>query len=139
VSTVFGRLGVFIVGPTELRTYADRFGFDRHIVSDIPFQQGKAEITEDPWKIAEAASGFTQTNTMSPLQGALIGAAVVNDGKMMEPYIVQSLTDEEGRLVYQGVPTLSTDVFDVNTADEMKELMRETVVRGTSSGSFRNF
>jgi peptidoglycan glycosyltransferase len=139
VNTVFGRLGVYIVGPSELRDYADRFGFNRHIVSDIPFQQGKAEITEDPWEIAETASGYTLTNTMSPLQGALIGAAVANDGKMMEPFVVESLRDEDGDLVYQSKPQLSVDVFNAGTAKELKELMRETVRAGTSRTSFKNF
>jgi len=139
VNTVFGRLGVYIVGPTELRDYADRFGFNRDIGSDLPFQQGKAEITEDPWEIAETASGYTLTNTMSPLQGALIGAAVANDGKMMEPYVVESLRDEDGDIVYQSKPHLSMDVFDLNTANELKELMRETVRAGTSRTSFKNF
>ena len=75
VNAVFGKLGVFIVGPTELKSYAEKFGFNRKLPSDLPVQQGKAEITEDPWEIAEAASGFTKHNTMSPLQGALIAAA----------------------------------------------------------------
>lgn len=139
VNTVFGKMGVFIVGPTELRTYADRFGFNRKIVADLPIQQGNAHITEDPWEIAEAASGYTRENTMSPLQGALIAAAIANDGKMMEPYIVSNLKNEEGVTVYQPTPTLSTVVIDPSSASEMKELMRETITGGTSRGAFRGF
>ena len=59
-----------------------RSGFNRKIDSDMPIQEGRADFTADPWSLAEAASGYTRDNTMSPMQGALIGAAIANDGKM---------------------------------------------------------
>lgn len=139
VNTVFGKLGVYNVGPIALKTYAQKFGFDRKINSDLPIQQGKSGITEDPWELAEAASGFTRSNTMSPLQGALIAAAIANDGIMMEPYAVNSLDNEDGKVIYTVQPKISETVIDMQTATEMKELMRETVESGTSRGSFRGF
>jgi cell division protein FtsI/penicillin-binding protein 2 len=139
INTVFGKLGVFIVGPTELKSYAEKFGFNRKLLSDLPVQEGRAAITEDPWEIAEAASGYTKLNTMSPLQGALISAAIVNDGKLMEPYVVERMKNADGEVVYQSQPMLSSTVIDAQSAEEMKELMRETVTSGTSRGSFRGF
>ena len=139
VNTVFGKLGVFNVGPVALKSYAQKFGFDRKINSDLPLQEGRAGITEDPWELAEAASGFTRTNTMSPLQGALIAAAIVNDGIMMEPFAVDSLKTDEGKTIYQAQPKISETVIDIQSATEMKELMRETVESGTSRGSFKGF
>jgi len=139
VNAVFGKLGVFIVGPTELKSYAERFGFNRKLPSDLPVQEGRAEITEDPWEIAEAASGFTKHNTMSPLQGALIAAAIANDGRLMEPYIVSNLKNNDGEIVFTGGPRLSNVVIEPEAAAEMKILMRETVESGTGRGSFRGF
>lgn len=139
VNAVFGKLGVFIVGPTGLKSYAEKFGFNRKFPSDLPVQEGKASITEDPWEIAEAASGFTKLNTMSPLQGALIAAAIANDGKLMEPYIVSNLINADNEVVYTGVPKLSSVVIEPNAAAEMKILMAETVTSGTSHGAFRGF
>ena len=139
INSVFGKLGVFLVGPTELKSYAEKFGFNRELPSDLPVQEGKALITEDPWELAEAASGFTKFNTMSPLQGALIASAIVNDGKMMEPYVVSSLANEEGKKIYEAKAHISQIVIDPQAAKEMRELMRETVESGTSRGSFRGF
>jgi peptidoglycan glycosyltransferase len=139
VNAVFGKLGVFIVGPTEMKTYAERFGFNHKLPSDIPVQEGHAEITEDPWELAEASSGFTKHNTMSPLQGALIASAIANDGRLMEPYVVSSLKNEAGETVFTGGPRLSSTVIDPQSAAEMKILMRETVSSGTGRGSFRGF
>jgi cell division protein FtsI/penicillin-binding protein 2 len=139
VNTVFGKIGAFSVGPTTMRAYADRFGFDRQIASDVPVQEGHAPISDDPWKLAETASGYTRENTMSPLQGALIAAAIANDGLMMEPFVVQSVRSADGLDLYRGVPKVSMQTVDAGTASQLRELMRQTVVRGTSTRSFKRF
>lgn len=143
INTVFGKIGAFSVGPESLRQYADRFGFNRRIASDLPLQPSQAVIPDDAWGLAESASGFTRENTMSPLQGALIASAVVNDGAMMEPYIVRSVTTqgEQGEAIalYEAQARAVGRAVDVATANEIRSLMRETVVRGTSRGSFKRF
>lgn len=140
VNTVFAKLGIFNVGPEDLRDYASRFGFNRSIASDIPIQEGKAVISDNLWQLAEASSGFTKETTMSPLQGALIAAAISNGGKMMEPFAVETIQrSSDGLKLYQAQPQLFQEVVSAPVATELKSLMRETVRRGTSSGSFRRF
>ena len=139
VNTVFGKIGAFNIGPVGLRQYADRFGFDRRIASDFPMSPGHADIPNDPFGLAESASGFTKENTMSPMQGALIAATLANDGMMMEPYIVQSVHLESGKSIYSASPHKNGLVVDPETAQELRQMMRETVKRGTSSGTFRGF
>ena len=139
VNTVFGRIGAVSVGPQEMSKYAQNFGFNRAITSDIPYEQGKASITEDSWKLAEASSGYTVENTMSPLQGALMAAAIANDGRMMEPYIVQSVFTESGEPLYTAEPQLATISVDPMTASQVRMLMSETVHRGTARGAFKTF
>ena len=139
INTVFGRIGAYTIGPQELREYADRFGFNRKINTDLPMQEGRAWIPTDPWGLAESASGFTRDNTMSPLQGALIASSVVNDGIMMDPYIVQSIYRDDDTLLYDAEPQVGKVTMDTSTAREIRTLMKETVLRGTSRGSFRGF
>lgn len=139
VNTVFGKIGVFELGSHQLQTYADRFGFNRKIASDIPMQEGKAIIPQDPFELAESASGFTKETTMSPLQGALIAASILNNGIMMEPYVVQSVFSKEGSLIYQAQPNVANLSVDAPTASEIRALMRETISRGTSRKAFRGF
>lgn len=139
VNTVFGRIGAFTLGADELREYADRFGFNRRIASDVPMQQGQAKIPTDPFGLAESASGFTRENTMSPLQGALMAAAIANDGVMMEPYVVEKLTAPDGTEVYQAQPQMAVQAVDAGTAAELRSMMRDTILRGTSQSSFRRF
>lgn len=138
VNTYFGKLGLFIVGADNLKTYADRFLFNHRIHSDMPVEMGETRFTEeDPWSVVTAASGFTRDTTMSPLQGAMMAAAVANDGVMMEPYVVDVLRDENGHLMYEAQPRQASVVVDPKAAEELRELFNETVRSGTSRKSFR--
>lgn len=139
INTVFGKLGAYSVGQEGLRQYAGRFGFNRHIAADLPVQEGRALIPDDIWGLAESASGFTRENTMSPLQGALIAASVANQGVMMEPYIVQSVTEMDGSPLYFAQPRVAAVPMDSETASQIRRLMQETVHHGTSKSSFRGF
>jgi peptidoglycan glycosyltransferase len=138
VNTFFSKLGLFYVGPTSLLQYAERFQFNHPIHADVPVQTGYAKFSaDDPWSIATAASGFTRDNTMSPLQGAMMAAAVANDGIMMEPYLIESLTAGNGDEIYQVEPKQASVVMEPRTAEELRELFHETVRSGTSRKSFR--
>lgn len=139
VNTVFAKIGAFTVGAHELRDIANRFYFNRPLNFELPVQSAQAPIPDDPWGLAEAASGFTRDNTLSPLQGAVMAAAIVNDGVMMEPFLVESVHEATGLPLYQSQPTILGQVVDRDTAREMRELMRETVTHGTSKKSFRGF
>ncbi len=138
INTVFGKLGLFYVGPENLLQYAERFNFNRPIRADVPVDIGTTHIESgDAWNVVQAASGFTRDTTMSPLQGAMIAAAVANDGMMMEPYLIDTLVDESGKAIYQAEPKEVGNVIDSRSAALVRELMRATVKNGTSRKAFR--
>jgi cell division protein FtsI/penicillin-binding protein 2 len=138
VNTYFGKLGLFYVGPEKLADYATRFQFNQDIVSDMPIERAETNFgAEDPWSVVTAASGFTRETTMSPLQGALIAAAVANDGVMMTPSIVGRAMSADGGLVYEHSPQVLSAVVDPSSAEELRELFGATVERGTSRRYFR--
>ena len=138
VNTIFGKLGLFYAGPEVLREYAERFHFNHPIRADVPVDVGYSRFSaEDPWSVVSAASGYTQDNTMSPLQGAMIAAAVVNDGAMMEPWMIEHVMDQQGNLLYSAEPRLAVHAIDATTAKSMRRLFRATVETGTSRQAFR--
>jgi cell division protein FtsI/penicillin-binding protein 2 len=139
VNTVFGKIGAFTVGSQGMRQFADRFGFNRKIAADVPIEEGHAWIPEDTWGLAESSSGFTKDNTMSPLQGALIAASIANDGVMMEPFMVEAVLDAQRSVLYAAEPKIASVTMGPETAHEVRALMKETVLHGTSRGSFRGF
>lgn len=139
INTVFAKMGLNFVGSRSLSDYAERFKFNRPIVSDIPVESGYAFIpSNDDWAVAEAASGYTRKNTMSPLQGALMAAAIANDGAIPQPYLIRSMKDSKGKTVYEANPEDSEAVIDESTVKQLRRLMSATITQGTSRKSFRN-
>jgi penicillin-binding protein A len=138
INVVFGKLGLYYVGPQYLSDYASRYQFNQVIKADMPIEAGLTHFTsDDPWSVVTAASGFTRDTTMSPLHGALIAGAVANDGIMMEPYLVEQLTDSEGAKLYQSQAKQLSTVMEPQSAVKLRQLFVETVNRGTSRKWFR--
>ncbi len=140
VNPVFGRLGVFYVGGDKLEEYATRFGFNKLMSSDIDLRTGSTTIdTADQWSVAEAASGYTRTNTLSPLHGAMVAGAVVNGGLIVQPFVVDAAYDENGVLLYAAGRSAVNRAISEDTAAQMRILMRETVRSGSARKSFNRF
>lgn len=139
INSVFGKVGLYLLKPQDLHEYAKRFQFNQAINADIPVQPGTFYLEEqDGYKVAEAASGFTRMAQMSPLQGALMAASIVNEGIMMEPFLVSDLKRPTGELVYKANMRPLGQTMEAESAKNLRELMRETVIRGTSQKSFRD-
>ena len=138
VNTVFGRLGVYLLHPDALSDYAQRFIFNQSIPTDVPVEEGQFALPDsDAWGIAEAASGYNRIVQMSPLQGALIAAAAANDGVIMDPYLVESVSAPDVGELYHAEPKTLSVPISSETAAKLRALMRETVAEGTSRRSFR--
>lgn len=141
VNVFFGKLGIFFVKPSELEEYAKRFLFNQKVTADFPVQNGSFSLvdTENDYKLAEAASGFNHIALMSPVQGALIAASIVNGGVMMEPYIVESVISAERGPLYFAEQRMLSNPIQSDSARGIRELMAETVKSGTSRVSFRDY
>lgn len=138
INTAFGRLSLESLHPVDINDYATRFMFNQEIPSDFPVEMGVAYVPpEKSFELTEVASGYNKTNRMSPVQGAMIAAAVANDGKMVIPYLVQNITDEQGQNLYQAETLDNGHIMTAESALKVRELMGETVTAGTSRKSFR--
>lgn len=138
INTFFGRLTFEKMQPKDLQEYAFRFGFNKHIESELPFETGFTDVPqEESFELAEIASGFNRVTTMSPVQGAMIAAAIANDGVMKVPYIIDSLKDEKGEVLYQAQPVTAAVTTTPEGAHRLKELMEATITHGTSRRYFK--
>jgi peptidoglycan glycosyltransferase len=139
INTVFGRIGIFSLGKDQMKDLSRRFWFNEAIPSELPLVTSKSANPESDYELAEMASGFTQENTMSAIHGAMISAAIANDGQMMEPYFLNAAYLKSGKTIYRSEPQILSSVISSETAHELRQLMRETVTKGTSRKSFRGF
>ena len=139
VNPVFGRIGVFDLGEKHLTAYANKFGFGETMETD--FNLPPSEVNLDlgtQWALAEAASGYTRDIKLSPIHAAQMAAIVANDGKMVTPYMVESVTTGNGSLLYKSRSTANGEqVIRPRSARALRELMRETTRIGSARKSFQ--
>ncbi|MCY4313551.1 MAG: penicillin-binding transpeptidase domain-containing protein [Gammaproteobacteria bacterium] len=137
VNSVFGRLGAVHLEPDVMLQYVHKLGFNRRFASDFAFEGGRVNIDpEDAWQFAELASGYTRKNTLSPIHGAVLGALAVNDGHLLTPSIVKSLTDSSGIPIYTNEKPNRTAVIHADTARQLKSMMESTIRIGSAKRSF---
>ena len=140
VNPVFGKLGVHYLGKTDLETYAELFGFNRSFHFETPVKPSVISISDQPFHLAEVASGFNRTTAISPLHGALITSAITSEtGNILEPYIIDRITDQSGRILYQSCYSSIGQAVTPKTARIVKKLMKETILTGTCKKTFRGF
>ena len=140
VNPIFGRLGAKELGSKTLVDYAERFGFNAQFVSDFDFDNGSIEIDpEDDWQAAESAAGYTRRNTLSPIHGAVLAAAISNGGKLISPSIVKSVTNAQNEVLYSSEKPVTITAISEQSAQGMQKLMHATITEGTGRKSFRTF
>lgn len=139
VNPVFGKLGALYLGRDALLSEARDFGFERDIRFDLEVVPSTLMASDDPYQLAELASGFNRTTLISPLHGALMAAAIASEGQMPEPFMIESVTDANGRPIYQGRPGTPTRSIAPETARRLRVLMAETINSGTCRKSFQGY
>lgn len=137
VNPVFGKLGANHLGAAILEQYAQAFGFNRPIEFEIPVVSSSAHFSDEPYQWAEMASGFNRKTTISPLHGAVLTAAIINGGKLIEPSIVDQITDETGKIIYCSRPRTIHQAISSHASEMMDSLMEATITSGTAKKIFK--
>jgi cell division protein FtsI/penicillin-binding protein 2 len=140
VNTVFAKIAMTRVGPDSLQKYANSFGFNQQISFDMPIEMGSARIPSDDFGLAESGSGYTQRQTLNPVQGAMMAAGVINGGKIVSPHVVDNVTNSEGEKVYEAEEReVLFQPMDQDTAHSLAMIMENTVTRGTARREYRDY
>lgn len=110
----------------NLQVMADRFLLNEPIKLDFCslYSNFDLDTMNDNYLLAQTAFGQGRT-TMSPLHIAMIMNAVINDGKMMKPYLVQSI-DDDGKNLLTTEPEVLAEPFSATTASVLKKYLHST-------------
>ena len=138
VNPVFGKLGSLKLGQAVLEEYATAFGFNQPIDFEVAVPQSHLYIKPDPYHWAEIASGFNNETTLSPLHGAVMATAVINQGRMVAPSVVEALTDENGTVLYRFQSSWQGRAMTTQASNQLARMMETTIQSGTSRKSFRD-
>ncbi|GAB4269193.1 MAG: penicillin-binding transpeptidase domain-containing protein [Deferrisomatales bacterium] len=137
-NVVFGKVGVDVVGGERLQAALEAFGFNREIPFDFPLERSHARVPTERYPLARTAAGFGEVY-LSPVHAALIAAAVGNGGLMMQPYVVDRIEDDGGRVLYRAAPAPFARATSPEIARQVGKMMVQTVTRGTSAKVFYRY
>ena len=139
VNPVFGKIGQLRLGGTQLEKFADAFGFNTPFDFELPLAPSHFKVEDRPYNWAELASGFNNDTTISPLHGAIMASAVLNEGRLVEPSIVDRIVDSQGEILYQWSPVSEQQAMSSEASSILNQLMQTTISSGTSRKSFRGY
>ncbi|MDX9709178.1 MAG: penicillin-binding transpeptidase domain-containing protein, partial [Trichloromonas sp.] len=137
INPVFGKLGGLRLGRPLLERAAATFGFNQPLDFDVSLPPSRFQVSGDPYHWAEIASGFNRQTTISPLHGAALVAAILNEGRMPSQTVVERIADEEGKILYQAGPVPGRRIMTPRAAGELARMMEATVATGTARKAFR--
>ena len=129
------------MGAVTFSKYFEAFGFTETTGIDLPSEAkpvaGKTYYEAKNMGIAELSSAsFGQTFQISPIQMITAVSAFGNGGKLMRPYVVSKILDEDGNIISETEPYVKRQVVSEKTADIMTELMEQVVVWGTAKNAY---
>jgi peptidoglycan glycosyltransferase len=128
-NTAFANLGMD-VGASKLREQAQLFGFDRRHLGDLG-----GVASQFPDKLNEAQLALSSIGqydvAASPLQMAMVSAAIANDGVLMDPYVVSQVRSQDLKPIETHEPTELSTAMTPENAKELQQMMGVVVSQGT--------
>ena len=131
---VFCTLG-YEMGADAVKAEAEKFGVNKSFEFDIPVSQSQIQykkMTDLDGALVSIGQGGL---VMTPLHVAMMASAVANNGKMMKPYLVETVTTENGTVIGQTKPSVLYDSIGTACADYIEDMMIGVVEDGTGTGA----
>ena len=121
-NTAFVQLGIRI-GGDALRDTADAFGFDTQ-PAPIPLEVAESTVGAMSDAAAVGMSSIGQKDVaVTPLQNALVAAAIANAGVVMQPYLVERLEGPDLAEINNTAPAEQRRAVSAQVAAKLTELM----------------
>ncbi|MFC9245962.1 peptidoglycan D,D-transpeptidase FtsI family protein [Streptomyces sp. NPDC057136] len=123
------------LGDDKMRETAEKFGFNSDVYSEDfgDMLATKSLYPEELDRPGTALTGMGQGSlTSTPMQMAMITAAMANNGKLMQPYIVDELKGPDLSSLEQNEPQLMSQAVSEETAKKVQEMMEFTAKEGSA-------
>jgi len=130
----FGNIGLSLP-DNLLKDTCESLFFNNELPTEIPHTKSSFSLASDDsdWQTAATAIGQGHTQ-VTPLQMAMIAAAIANGGNMMQPYMVDAVeTAGGGHRVKKYMPESYGQVMTTQEADLLGQLMEAVVNYGTAT------
>ncbi|MGW1007227.1 peptidoglycan D,D-transpeptidase FtsI family protein [Streptomyces sp. NPDC002520] len=134
-NNVFGKMAVDL-GQDKVKAMAEKFGFDDQ-EQDVPVRAYTSVYPSGMDKAQTALSGIGQFDvTATPLQMAMVSAAIADGGKLVSPHMVSRITDSGGSVLEDYDDSAdSRQIMDSHTAEQLQSAMETVVKEGTGTNA----
>ncbi|SEF14652.1 peptidoglycan D,D-transpeptidase FtsI family protein [Jiangella alba] len=131
-NTAFAYLGNEL-GDDALREQAEKFGFGTQPLTNDDMNAATSVFPANPDEPQTALSAIGQFDvSATPLQMAMVSAAIANDGVLMEPYLVREVSGPDlVSPIERTEPEERTRAVSPETAEELTDMMVDVVENGT--------
>jgi peptidoglycan glycosyltransferase len=122
------------LGAEALDDQAQAFGFEQDI--EVPMRVTPSVYPEDADDAQLALTGIGQHDVrVTPLQVAMISAAIANQGEVMQPYLVDTVRDGDLDVIDETNPSRLSRAVSETTAQELTDMMVDVVSNGSGTAA----
>ncbi|WP_405999698.1 peptidoglycan D,D-transpeptidase FtsI family protein [Streptomyces sp. NBC_00829] len=133
-NSVFAKLGD-TVGRDQMLETSQKFGFNNAEI-DTPVRAAASVYDKNMDRPGNALSSIGQFNTATtPLQMAMVTSAIVNDGKLMKPYMIDQLESPNLDVIKKNEPQEMSRPLSQKNAQLLQQMMENVVEKGTGSNA----
>jgi penicillin-binding protein A len=144
VNSVFCKIGLALGAKRILET-ARRFGFYERPPLETPaderrpsglYANGRLYYPRRDSDVDAGRMAFGQERMLvTPLQMAMVAAAIGNGGQLLEPQVVDRIVTPKGHTILRKKPRLIRQAVSRSTAREVATMMRAVVREGTGTAA----
>jgi len=127
----FAELGLAL-GEGAIGDMADRFGFEATLEIPLPVTPSRYPRGMDQAQLMLSSFGQYDVR-VTPLQVAMISAAIANEGQLMTPQLVDEVLANDLRILDEFEPAVYSQPMSKRTANELRRIMVEGVQNGVAS------
>jgi peptidoglycan glycosyltransferase len=131
-NTAFGWLGLDL-GADAVRSQAAKFGFGDVIKVPMRVEPSVVPPLNKP-QTAMAAIGQYEVR-VTPLQMAMVSAAIANKGTVMKPYLVKDVRNSNLDIIIQNQPEQLSQAVSPDVAAALSRMMVTVVKSGTGTAA----
>lgn len=131
------------LGAEKFYNYLEDFGLLEKTGIDMQGEQDTSGLIWSREKFTSAngitnlaTASFGQRFNITPIQLITAASAVINGGHLMKPYVMKSITDQDGNVIRQNQPTEVRQVISEETSQRCRTILEGVVNGGTGKRAY---
>ena len=119
--------------PAVHYQYLRKFGFGEPTGLNFPAETAGRLVAPDRWSnSSQLTMSYGYGLSVSPLQILMAGCVLANGGRLMQPYIVQKVFNDQGVMLQEFKPKVKEQVISEETSAMMRETLKGVLTNGTA-------